>query len=67
VERGRLLDQRAAERHEQARKEAEKIRASAADEAEEVLAGARESALMDFVLQEHGVLRDGPKDSNAGG
>jgi hypothetical protein len=22
---------------------------------------------MDFVLQEHGVPRDGPKDSNAGG
>jgi F0F1-type ATP synthase membrane subunit b/b' len=44
VERGRLLDQRAAEHREQARKEAEEIRASAADEAEEVLAGAKESA-----------------------
>jgi vacuolar-type H+-ATPase subunit H len=43
VERGRLLDQSAAERREQARKEAEEIRASAADEAKEVLAGARES------------------------
>jgi F0F1-type ATP synthase membrane subunit b/b' len=44
TERCRLLDQRAAERHEQARKEAEEIRASAAEEAEEVLANARESA-----------------------
>jgi vacuolar-type H+-ATPase subunit H len=40
TERCRLLDQRVAERHEQARKKAEEIRASAADEAEEVLARA---------------------------
>jgi hypothetical protein len=33
TERCRLLDQRAAERHEQARKEADEIRASAAEEA----------------------------------
>jgi hypothetical protein len=38
TERCRLLDQRAAERHERARKEAEEIRASVADEAEEALA-----------------------------
>jgi F0F1-type ATP synthase membrane subunit b/b' len=44
TERCRLLDQRLAERREQARKEAEEIRASAAEEAEEVLANARESA-----------------------
>jgi cell division septum initiation protein DivIVA len=44
MERGRLLDQCAVERREQARKEVEEIRASAADKAEEVLAGARESA-----------------------
>jgi hypothetical protein len=43
MERCRLLDQRAAERHEQARKEAEEIHASMAEEAEEVLASARES------------------------
>jgi hypothetical protein len=42
TERCRLLDQRAAERHEQVRKEAEEICTSAADEAEEVLASARE-------------------------
>jgi hypothetical protein len=40
TERCCLLDQRAAERREQARKEAEEIRASMADEAEEVLARA---------------------------
>jgi cell division septum initiation protein DivIVA len=39
-----LLDQHAAERREQARKEAEEIRTSAAEETEEVLASARESA-----------------------
>jgi F0F1-type ATP synthase membrane subunit b/b' len=39
TERCRLLDRRAAEHREQARKEVEEIRASAADEAEEVLAG----------------------------
>jgi cell division septum initiation protein DivIVA len=44
MERCRLLDQRTAERHEQARKEAEEIRASTAEEAKEVLASARESA-----------------------
>jgi F0F1-type ATP synthase membrane subunit b/b' len=44
TERCRLLDQRAAERREQARKEAEEIRASAAEEAVDVLASARESA-----------------------
>jgi cell division septum initiation protein DivIVA len=44
MERCRLLDQRVAERREEARKEVEEIRASTADEAEEVLAGARESA-----------------------
>jgi hypothetical protein len=44
MERCRLLDQRAAERHEQARKEAEEIRTSAVEEAEEALANARESA-----------------------
>jgi F0F1-type ATP synthase membrane subunit b/b' len=44
TERCRLLDQSAAEHHEQARKEAEEIRASAAEEAEEALANARESA-----------------------
>jgi cell division septum initiation protein DivIVA len=44
TERCRLLDQRAAERREQARKEVEEIRASAAEEAEEALANARESA-----------------------
>jgi hypothetical protein len=44
TERCRLLDQRAAERRERARKEAEEICASAADEAEEALAQARESA-----------------------
>jgi cell division septum initiation protein DivIVA len=40
MERCRLLDQRAAERHELARKEVEEIRASMADKAEEVLARA---------------------------
>jgi cell division septum initiation protein DivIVA len=40
TERCRLLDWRTAERHEQARKEAEEIRASAADKAEQVLARA---------------------------
>jgi cell division septum initiation protein DivIVA len=44
TERCRLLDQRAAERREQARKEAEEIHASAAEEAKEVLASARELA-----------------------
>jgi hypothetical protein len=44
TERCRLLDQCAAERREQARKEEEEIRVSTADEAEEVLAGARTSA-----------------------
>jgi F0F1-type ATP synthase membrane subunit b/b' len=44
TERCRLLDQHAAERHEQARKEAEEICASAVEEAEEALANARESA-----------------------
>jgi cell division septum initiation protein DivIVA len=44
TERCHLLDQRAAERHEQARKEAEEIHASTAEEAEEALANARESA-----------------------
>jgi hypothetical protein len=44
MERCRLLDQRAAERREQARKEAEEICASVAEEAEEALANARESA-----------------------
>jgi cell division septum initiation protein DivIVA len=44
TKRCRHLDQRAAERHEQARKEAEEIRVSAAEEAEEALANARESA-----------------------
>jgi hypothetical protein len=43
MERCRLLDQRAAERREQERKEAEEIHLSAADEAEEVLARARAS------------------------
>jgi cell division septum initiation protein DivIVA len=43
MERCRLLDQRTAERREQARKEAEEIHASAAEEAEEALANARES------------------------
>jgi hypothetical protein len=38
------LDQRTAERREQARKEAEEIHASAAEEAKEALANARESA-----------------------
>jgi hypothetical protein len=38
TERCRLLDQHAAERHEWARKEAEDIHASAADEAKEALA-----------------------------
>jgi F0F1-type ATP synthase membrane subunit b/b' len=41
MERGLLLDQRAAERREQARKEVEEIHASAADKAEEVLVRAR--------------------------
>jgi hypothetical protein len=44
TERCRLLDQRVAERREQARKEVEEIRASADEEAEDVLASARESA-----------------------
>jgi hypothetical protein len=44
TERCRLLDLRAAEHREQARKEAEDIRASAAEEAKEALANARESA-----------------------
>jgi F0F1-type ATP synthase membrane subunit b/b' len=44
TERCRLLDQRVAERHEQARKEAEEIHASVAEEAKEVLAWVRESA-----------------------
>jgi F0F1-type ATP synthase membrane subunit b/b' len=44
TERCRLLDQRVAERREQARKEAEEICASATEEAKEVLANARESA-----------------------
>jgi vacuolar-type H+-ATPase subunit H len=44
TERCRLLDQRAAERREQARKKAEEIHTSVAEEAEEVLANARESA-----------------------
>jgi hypothetical protein len=44
MERCRLLDQRAAERREQVRKEAEEICASATEEAEEALANARESA-----------------------
>jgi F0F1-type ATP synthase membrane subunit b/b' len=44
TERCRLLDQRAAERRERARKETEEIRASAVEEAEEALANARESA-----------------------
>jgi F0F1-type ATP synthase membrane subunit b/b' len=44
TERCHLLDQRIAERREQARKEAEEIRASAAEEAEEALANGRESA-----------------------
>jgi F0F1-type ATP synthase membrane subunit b/b' len=44
TKRCRLLDQHAAERREQARKEAEEIRASAVEEAEEALANARESA-----------------------
>jgi vacuolar-type H+-ATPase subunit H len=44
MERCRLLDQRAAERRKQARKEAEEIHASMTDEAEEALAQARESA-----------------------
>jgi hypothetical protein len=44
MERCCLLDQRAAECHEQARKEAEEIRASTAEEAEEALASTRESA-----------------------
>jgi hypothetical protein len=43
TERCRLLDRRAAERHEQARKEVEEIRVSATDKAEEVLARARAS------------------------
>jgi F0F1-type ATP synthase membrane subunit b/b' len=43
MERCHLLDQRAAERHEWARKEAEEIRASTVEEAEEALANARES------------------------
>jgi hypothetical protein len=38
TERCRLLDQRAAERRERARKEAEEIHASAADEAKDALA-----------------------------
>jgi hypothetical protein len=37
TERCRLLDQRAAEHHEQARKQVEEIRVSTADEAEKVL------------------------------
>jgi hypothetical protein len=53
TERCRLLDQRAAERREQARKEAEEIRASAAEEAEEVLANARESAREVLVRAHH--------------
>jgi F0F1-type ATP synthase membrane subunit b/b' len=44
TERCRLLDQRAAKHREQARKEAEEIRASAVEEAEEALANTRESA-----------------------
>jgi F0F1-type ATP synthase membrane subunit b/b' len=44
MERCHLLDQRATERHEQARKEVDEIRASAVEEAEEALANARESA-----------------------
>jgi hypothetical protein len=44
IERCRLLDQRAAEHREQARKEAEEIRTNAVEEAEEALANARESA-----------------------
>jgi hypothetical protein len=42
TERCRLLDQRAAERREQARKEAEEIRASAVEEAEEARQGVGE-------------------------
>jgi hypothetical protein len=44
TERYRLLDRCAAERREQARKEAEELHVSVADKAEEVLAGARASA-----------------------
>jgi hypothetical protein len=44
TERCHLLDQHAAERRDQTRKEAEEISASAAEESEEVLASARESA-----------------------
>jgi hypothetical protein len=42
TERCCLLDQRVAERREQARKEAEEIRASAAEEAKEILVNTRE-------------------------
>jgi hypothetical protein len=44
AERCHLLDQRAAEHREQARKEVEEIRASAVEKAEEALANARELA-----------------------
>jgi vacuolar-type H+-ATPase subunit H len=43
MERCHLLDQRAAEHREQARKEVEEIHASVVEEAEEALANARES------------------------
>jgi cell division septum initiation protein DivIVA len=44
VERGRLLDERAAAHHEATMKEAEEIRVSMANEAEEILARARTTA-----------------------
>jgi cell division septum initiation protein DivIVA len=52
VERGRLLDERAAARHETAMKEAEEIRVSVADEAKEVLARARTTA-REILAQAH--------------
>jgi hypothetical protein len=44
VERGRLLDERTSAHHVAAMKEAEEIRSSMADEAEEILAQARTTA-----------------------
>jgi F0F1-type ATP synthase membrane subunit b/b' len=52
TERCHLLDWRAAEHHEQARKEAEEIHASTTNEAEEVLARARAS-VRDILARAH--------------
>jgi hypothetical protein len=57
TERCRLLDQLTAERHEQARKEAEEIQASVVDEGEEVLARARASAREILARMHHEAMK----------